>query len=201
MCAASTYAPTHLFLPSCSPNNVCGLSMTVAVNCLANGGPWAGCPPNGVDDGSLRLPVSVSMRSSVGVRSVGSDCLALGAPCSLFELGGTGYSPSGTYRLSLPSSASLALAPLLLWAQIPAQAGPAAVYVCQEPLGGLGSKCSVGGALTTADVVIPFVNGTARALISNPDLTGSGRPSFRVFLSLPANDSTGVAQVGIVVLT
>jgi hypothetical protein len=96
--------------------------MTVAVNCDAPGGPWAGCGPGGIDDGSLRLPHSVTMRSSLGVRSVGPGCLGLGAACSLIEFGGAASSAAEVngvaYRIALPSTQKDLLPALLLWIQV-----------------------------------------------------------------------------------
>ncbi len=104
------------------PIYACGFAMTVAANCSAPGGPWAVCGSGNtaMDDGSLRLLHSVTVRSSLGVRSIGPGCLGLGAACSLRELGGGGQGAGESFRFALPAdhAASNVLPPLMIWAQV-----------------------------------------------------------------------------------
>ena len=182
----------------CSPGNyVCGYALTVVANCAAPGGPWVGCGSNATDDGSLRLLHSVTMRSSLAIRSVGPECLGLGAACSIVDFGGSS-SAGLAYRFALPATTTGELPPLLLWAQLPSKLGNATLMLCQEPLGGPNSRCSASGfapPFDSADAIARFVNGTAVISLANADLTGSGRPYFQVFVSLPVGKDAVIAQV------
>jgi hypothetical protein len=132
----------------------------------------------------------VTYTSSRGIRSLGPSCLAYGSACVVSTAGG--LQTEAPYRFALPAP-SVALPPLFLWIQL-SSAADADVFLCQEPTGGPGSKCSAYAmppyqprkSTTGYDAVVSVRGGSATAmlLLPSPDVTGSGRPYFRAFVSI-----------------